>query len=240
MAPKRKEKEDKKYEFPTSFLNASKAFVQLFYKPEPEAIVDDQIVVIPNFFSKDLCQELINSFTTNITLETTPVRKSREYAVRCNDRFATVDFYSSQKLWEYLKLVLLQPNEYQNEDLAKLQANFDDAIGLNPQLRIYRYTKGHHFGQHYDESVICPLDSKSTTKGKTGWTLLIYLTGDNEFVGGGTIFYTDERGSEPLNIHPSKGMALLHKHGDDCLRHEGELVKSGVKWILRSDLVYPL
>ena len=34
-------------------------------------------------------------------------------------------------------------------------------------------------------------------------------------------------------------MALLHKHGDDCLMHEGEMVKSGVKWVFRSDVVYP-
>jgi hypothetical protein len=33
------------------------------------------------------------------------------------------------------------------------------------------------------------------------------------------------------------GMALLHKHGDDCLLHEGREVKSGEKWVLRSDLV---
>jgi hypothetical protein len=33
------------------------------------------------------------------------------------------------------------------------------------------------------------------------------------------------------------GMGLLHKHGDDCLLHEGREVKAGVKWVLRSDLV---
>jgi hypothetical protein len=35
------------------------------------------------------------------------------------------------------------------------------------------------------------------------------------------------------------GMALLHKHGDDCLFHEGKEVLSGEKWVLRSDLVVP-
>ena len=30
-----------------------------------------------------------------------------------------------------------------------------------------------------------------------------------------------------MNIHPNKGMALLHKHGDDCLKHEAEMVANG-------------
>lgn len=31
-------------------------------------------------------------------------------------------------------------------------------------------------------------------------------------------------------------MALLHKHGQDCLLHEGREVREGEKWIIRSDL----
>lgn len=32
-------------------------------------------------------------------------------------------------------------------------------------------------------------------------------------------------------------MALLHRHGEQCLLHEGREVLSGEKWVLRSDLV---
>ena len=32
------------------------------------------------------------------------------------------------------------------------------------------------------------------------------------------------------------GMALLHKHGQDCLPHEGRKVTKGEKWVIRSDL----
>jgi hypothetical protein len=31
-------------------------------------------------------------------------------------------------------------------------------------------------------------------------------------------------------------MALLHRHGKDCLLHEGREVTAGEKWIIRSDL----
>ena len=73
---------------------------------------------------------------------------------------------------------------------------------------------------------------------RTTWTLLIYLTTCS---GGETIFYPDStRGSrnpEPVSVAPVTGMALLHRHGDRCLLHEGSEVSDGEKWVLRSDLV---
>ncbi|ODQ79640.1 hypothetical protein BABINDRAFT_8541 [Babjeviella inositovora NRRL Y-12698] len=223
-----------KYDFPKSFLVLSTQ--KSYFTPTPETVVDGQIITIPKFFNAELCDELIASFTTSpsLTLETTPLIKGKGYAARVNDRALTNDPVAAQSLWAYLsKLLQLQ---YGDEAISSI---FDDAIGLNPQLRIYRYRAGHHFGKHYDESVPVTVER---VRGETRWTLLIYLTGDEEFVGGGTIFYppsSTKRNARSLNIHPSKGMALLHKHGDDCLLHEGELVSQGEKWILRSDIVYP-
>ena len=31
-------------------------------------------------------------------------------------------------------------------------------------------------------------------------------------------------------------MLLLHKHGNDCMLHEGREVTAGEKWIIRTDL----
>lgn len=79
---------------------------------------------------------------------------------------------------------------------------------------------------------------------RTTWTLLIYLTGASDgVVGGETVFYTDatrKKKSEEVVVSLEKGMAVLHKHGRDCMLHEGKLVTDdgGVgKWVLRSDLV---
>lgn len=219
-----KKKEIKKYLFPNNFQTLAQDFKSLFFKPTAECLIEDQIVVINKFFSTELCNELIRSFDT-LQLETTPLIKSKDYAARVNDRVSMENLDAAQGLWDYLHQVLLQDDFDENI----VRNTFENAIGLNPQLRIYRYQKGHYFGKHYDESV-------KTPKGKTKWTLLIYLTGDEEFVGGGTIFYLDTK--EAINVHPTKGMALLHKHGDDCLMHEAEMVKKGVKWVLRSDVVY--
>lgn len=234
MPPKKAKLAEKQFVFPKNFQQLQH---DKYFKPQPESLIDGQIITIDTFFTKDLCNELINSFTNGLTLETTPLIKSRDYAARFNDRVSVTDYEAADLLWQYLKDVLLQTPDYEDESLDKIRHEFRAARSLNPQLRIYRYTKGHHFGQHYDELVRCPLAHNPKAQGTTKWTLLIYLTGGAEFAGGGTIFYPDSRG-EPMNVHPSKGMALLHKHGDDCLRHEAELVKSGAKWVLRSDVTF--
>ena len=79
---------------------------------------------------------------------------------------------------------------------------------------------------------------------RTTWTLLIYLTGTADgIVGGETVFYTEatkKKKSEEIVVTLEKGMAVLHRHGKECMLHEGKMVTDdgGVgKWILRSDLV---
>lgn len=227
--------EESTFVFPDEFLELSDRFEKLFYKPSPSSVVDDQIVIVENFFSDALCNKLIKSFESDLKLETTPLIKSKGYAVRVNDRVSLPNSYgSSETLWNYLNKILSgKSTEYHDEELQDIIKVFENAIGLNPQLRIYRYRKGHHFGKHYDEAVLV-----DKPKGKTKWTLLIYLTGDEEFEGGGTIFYPKHNSKEGMNIHPRKGMALLHKHGDDCLQHEAEIVRGGEKWVLRSDVVF--
>jgi hypothetical protein len=39
-------------------------------------------------------------------------------------------------------------------------------------------------------------------------------------------------------VVPQPGLALLHRHGDECLEHEGAAVTGGTKYVLRSDVVF--
>jgi hypothetical protein len=82
---------------------------------------------------------------------------------------------------------------------------------------------------------------------KTTWTLLLYLSSPaTGCIGGETVFYPERGPSkkggaktpnpEPVVIGLQVGMALLHKHGADCLLHEGREVIEGEKWIIRTDL----
>jgi hypothetical protein len=82
---------------------------------------------------------------------------------------------------------------------------------------------------------------------KTTWTLLLYLSSPaTGCIGGETVFYpeptTSRKGGgksvtpDPVVINLQVGMALLHKHGADCLLHEGKEVQEGEKWVIRTDL----
>lgn len=113
--------------------------------------------------------------------------------------------------------------------LANVHLEGQQPIGLNPNIRVYRYSKGQRFGRHVDDSVYVERPA-----GETQYTLLIYLS---SVVGGETIFY-DDRGRKLATVAPQPGLALLHRHGDYCLEHEGAMVKDGVKYVLRSDVVY--
>ncbi|SSD59057.1 uncharacterized protein SCODWIG_00818 [Saccharomycodes ludwigii] len=217
------------------------------YVPYPEVTFENKLILIPNFINKDLCSKLINSLQGQNEKSSSSENKcndefiqvfhqkgTKDYAERFNGRFEIFDETVADELWKYLRGILFT-NEYIIEGL-----NFRLAKGLNPHLRYYRYTKGHYFGKHYDDSVKITTFRNGNNKinGETKWTLLIYLSGGDQLLGGDTVFYSSMSRHVMEKVHPLPGLALLHKHGDDCLLHEAELVKNGVKWVLRSDVYF--
>ncbi|PNY26247.1 Uncharacterized protein TCAP_03812 [Tolypocladium capitatum] len=120
-----------------------------------------------------------------------------------------------------------------------VDARGGEPVGLNPNIRVYRYSKGQYFDCHYDDDNNLTLPTEPPTPARTTWTLLLYLTSAAEgCVGGETVFYPHDRQSraEEIAVPLETGMLLLHKHGDDCLLHEGREVTAGEKWVLRTDL----
>lgn len=195
-----------------------------------EETLKEQILVVPTLFTSSLCKAYV-AFLNSLPLSTTPGRPKRGEAVRVNDRFQIEDQAFANRLW-------------QETALKDLVAGFGDSdiwggevVGLNPNIRVYRYRSGQFFDQHYDESnrVKGPAGEDAVTT----WTLLIYLTSCE---GGETAFYPEarskkERQPDPVVVNPQAGSALLHHHYPECLLHEGKEVLSGEKWVLRSDLV---
>nr|KJB37279.1 hypothetical protein B456_006G196900 [Gossypium raimondii] len=132
--------------------------------------------------------------------------------------------------------------------LSDIKIRGKAAVGLNPNIRFYRYKVGQHFGQHIDESV-------DLGEGKhTVYTLLVYLSGaaktkdksdsnnmkdsaSEPIVGGETVFY-GSRNRVVAEVAPAEGMALLHIHGDKCMLHEARNVSKGIKYVFRSDVVF--
>ncbi|PNP37280.1 hypothetical protein TGAM01_v201877 [Trichoderma gamsii] len=201
--------------------------VQLYPELHPAT---SNIVLVSSFFPRSLCRDYV-AYLKTLPLQTTPSKPKKGEAVRVNDRFQINDPGFARRLWDTtgLKELILE-----DESINSLWGG--EPIGLNPNIRIYRYSKGQYFDCHYDDSNYLMLDSVSV---KTTWTLLLYLTSAAEgCIGGETVFYPHDRKSaaEEIAVSLETGMLLLHKHGDDCLLHEGREVQEGEKWVLRTDL----
>lgn len=180
-------------------------------------IIPDRIITIENFFSVEECahyiqaSESIGFDAASVTTKTGPVMLQD---IRNNSRVILDDAALSEKLWQRVKPFVPSP-------LFKREA-----IGLNERWRFYRYEAGQTFKMHQDGSV------KRENGKKSQVTFMIYLNEDS--VGGETRFALNNS-PEIVTVVPRTGMALLFLH---TLRHEGAPVLSGLKYVLRSDVMY--
>lgn len=94
------------------------------------------------------------------------------------------------------------------------------AVGVNERLRYYRYDEGQLFDWHYDGAFLRPSGERSQL------TFMIYL--NDNFAGGETAF-------DDHVIVPQQGMALFFVHQ---ILHKGRPVKTGRKYVLRTDVMY--
>jgi len=71
-------------------------------------------------------------------------------------------------------------------------------------------------------------------------TALFYLSGKPDLVGGETVFYKGTSANKiATEVPPAVGLALFHGHGTShCLLHEARPVVKGVKYVLRTDILY--
>jgi prolyl 4-hydroxylase len=95
--------------------------------------------------------------------------------------------------------------------------------GANERLRCYEYLPRHRFAPHSDGAFFRNEDERSW------YTYIIYL--NEEFDGGETVFLVEKE----VVIKPRTGAGLFFQHP---IIHEGALVASGIKYAVRTDLMY--
>jgi prolyl 4-hydroxylase len=119
--------------------------------------------------------------------------------------------------------------------------------GCVDRLRFYKYERDEEYPEHmdgsYSRTITTVNGSKSSRKQHSFLTLLIYLNDD--FQGGQTKFYPDKEhcrflrdieDKQPIHqIQPRRGMALINVHQ---ILHDGAKIQSGVKYVLRTDILY--
>ncbi|KAH8106753.1 hypothetical protein BXZ70DRAFT_246234 [Cristinia sonorae] len=201
---------------------------------ECRVLVEDQILLIDEFFSPEECKSFVR-FIDTLPLELTVPKNKKYEADRANERISITSTEFANRLWEALQ-PHLPPLPFP-PTARKPAGAVHVPHSLNSNIRLYKYSPGQYFGCHYDDSV-----KDAMTGAKSEWTLLIYLTGEQDGVKGGeTIFYKERRGkpSEKVVAPLTRGTALLHRHGNQCLLHEGSPVLPGAsKYVLRSDLMF--
>lgn len=122
---------------------------------------------------------------------------------------------------------LLYPNEVLADQFwQKLKDHCPDfiennqAVGLNEQFRFYKYEFDQRFKRHIDGRF------RRNDQEESRITFMIYLNED--FEGGETSF-------DQVSIQPKTGSALCFIHEQ---KHEGCPVTKGIKYVLRSDVMY--
>jgi predicted 2-oxoglutarate/Fe(II)-dependent dioxygenase YbiX len=179
--------------------------------------IDDEkpyILQIENVLSAEKCTELIERIET-LKPSTAPVNTIQGTRVRTdirnNERVMFNDQHFAQEVYE--KAADKAPHEMHGYSL----------VGANERIRCYRYKAGMRFAPHADGAFVRNPNEMSF------YSYLIYLS--EGFEGGETTFFTEPE----VAIEPKLGWGLLFQHP---LIHEGSEVKSGVKYVARTDLMY--
>ncbi|RFS19664.1 oxidoreductase, 2OG-Fe(II) oxygenase [Chitinophaga silvatica] len=175
--------------------------------------VSPEIFIINNFLTREECATLIEK-SEAVGYEEAKIQmgdgtQRLVKSVRNNERVFSTDLQLAQDLAE--RVLPFAPKGHGN----------CQPIGLNELFRFYRYKPGQRFRMHPDNAYVRNVHEASQ------YTFLIYL--NDGYTGGETIFATGEV------IRPSTGMALMFYHP---LRHEGAMLTEGVKYVIRTDIMY--
>jgi prolyl 4-hydroxylase len=173
------------------------------------------IWVVENFFTADECQEWID-YAENIGFDDAPIsvgvgKEVIRKDIRNNSRAMTDDEDRAFLLWQKAR-----------KHAPKMMYG-RVALGLNERLRFYRYDNSQKFSWHFDGSFVRPNGEQSLL------TFMVYLNDD--YTGGETAF----NNSQETIVSPKTGMLLLFRHE---ILHEGSEIKSGRKYVLRSDIMF--
>jgi len=158
---------------------------------------------------------------------------------RTNTRVLTHDESLAAMLYERVKEFL--PQTYRLTD-GRMWNEEWDLIGLNERFRWCKYVEGQSFKNiHCDKRVSLPQQERYSF-----FTVNIYLNGHGtSYNGGRTIFY-DQTGFNGKNAEYEEssgfcaqtGDVMVFNHFPQKYPHCGEMLSSGTKYLLRSDVMY--
>ena len=197
---------------------------KLVQRPEPVYWRTATCKTLHNVLSPNECQSIIQRAESigfeQALLNVGGGRQILATESRNSDRCIVDDKAFAQevfrRVWKYI------PQTVRDSDGTTLKATC-----LNERMRILRYKKGHYFRKHSDGQYDRE-DGSETSR----MTVMIYLNGD--YTGGHTLVFSDS-GDEEKSIIAEPGLVFIFRHE---LAHESPKLESGVKYAIRTDLMY--
>jgi 2-oxoglutarate-Fe(II)-dependent oxygenase superfamily protein len=184
-----------------------------------EVLEPGKVLVIHDFLSGEECGALIRR-SEGLTYEPGTVADMVLEQVRNNERVLIDDVTLASDLFHRAAPFL--PAHIEGHRL----------VGFNERWRFYRYGPGQTFKSHRDGSYM-----RMESWEESQLTFMIYL--NDRMTGGETRFFADMEQvvqQRPyLSVQPRTGMALAFLHS---VWHEGAVVHSGQKYVLRTDVMY--
>lgn len=183
--------------------------------------------VIRQLFTQQECQTLLpddvkESFQKAITNYPTSYRN--------NDRLVMDKNELAEQLFDKVKPYLPPTITIQSDNMV--ESGVWQLQELNSRMRYCRYSAGQYFNRHLDGVHYRSRSQEVQSK----LTFMVYLNGSENFTGGRTLFYRSKDAQEIWTAHiPQQGDLIVFDHN---LWHEGEVLQSGEKFVIRSDILY--
>jgi prolyl 4-hydroxylase len=216
---------------------------------EIEELFPGNILAIKNVLTLEECKSYIELSEKKgykpATLQLTENKNSQEIIatdIRNHDRVIIENSEISELLWNRIKDNF--PNNFKiikelvpsNDNKMSEECDFI-AVGVSNYFRFYRYNVGQRFVRHFDGyeygSMIYTKNLSNQPNVPTPkLSILIYL--NEEFQGGKTTFF-NSKGKEIVAVTPQTGKVLIYNYQ---ILHEGSLVSEGLKYIMRSDILF--
>jgi len=186
-----------------------------------KTVVQDEIWVAENFFSKEECEKLIE-ISENASYEEALVNISKDLGVM-------------DKRYRDSKRVMIDDVNLAGYIFEKCKDNIPSAfeggllLEVNERMRFLKYDHpGAKFAKHCDANFPRKSNEESLI------TMQIYL--NEGFEGGETTIFDEIFPDEKFPYVPKMGSVLFFRQRG--WEHEGSVLKSGIKYTIRTELMY--
>ncbi|CAL2105405.1 WD_REPEATS_REGION domain-containing protein [Tenacibaculum sp. 190524A02b] len=180
--------------------------------------------LIESAFDKEFCEGII--YNTEQTFNKSNTHYPVSY--RNNERQLLDDSNLSNDLFESIKNYI--PKTIMIDGISSKEKGTWNLEELNSRIRICRYLPNQYFNKHLDGVHYVSNEKQSKL------TFMIYLNASDSFKGDRTLFFKSKEDDEVLVSYvPKQGDLIVFDHN---LWHSGEVVTEGIKYVLRSDILY--